>query len=133
MNKLKGQIVKIATSGNLSRVDVALSKEVVISAVVIDSPDTAAYLKKNNSVYVLFKETEVILSPDPDVRISLLNRIPGKISNLLSGDLFCEVTIETATGKIKSVISKDAWERYPMALNDQIIALVKTNEIMLQE
>ncbi|MCX2720025.1 TOBE domain-containing protein [Lentiprolixibacter aurantiacus] len=133
MNKLKGHIAKIKTSGNLSRVDVALSEDIVVSAVVIETPDTAAYLKKNNEVYVLFKETEVILSADPEVEISLVNRIPGKISNLLVGDLFCEVSIQTEVGEIRSVISKIAWERWPMAVKDPVTALVKINEIMLQE
>ena len=133
MNKLNGHIVNIESSGNLSRVDIALFKDILLSAVVIETPDTASYLKKNNAIKVLFKETEVILSPDPEVPISLVNRIPGKISAIIRGDLFCEVTIDTPVGEIKSVISKIAWERWPMKSGEQVITLVKTNEIMLQE
>ena len=133
MNKLKGHIVGIETSGNLSRVDLALNNHIIVSAVVIETPDTADYLKKDNAVYILFKETEVMLSGDPEVSISLVNRIPGKISELRIGDLFCEVSIDTAVGKITSVISTVAWEKWPMKQKDEVIALVKINEIMLQE
>ena len=133
MNKLKGHIVGIETSGNLSRVDLTLASDVVVSAVVIETPDTAAYLRKNKEVYILFKETEVMLSRDPEVAISLVNRIPGKISGLEIGDLFCEVCVHTAAGEITAVISKISWERWPMKQGDEVIALVKINEIMLQE
>ena len=133
MNKLSGNIVDIETSGNLSRVEVALSNGIKVSAVVIETPDTASYLKINNAIHVLFKETEVILSKDPEVPVSMANRIPGKISDLRVGDLFCEVSIQTPAGDIKAVINKLAWERWPLHSADQVIAMVKTNEIMLQE
>jgi molybdopterin-binding protein len=133
MNKLRGHIVDIASSGNLSRVDIALSETVKLSAVVIETPDTANYLRVKNTVHVLFKETEVMLSTDPMVAISLVNRIPAKVSDLLIGELFCEINMQTDLGEIKSVISKVAWEQWPLHVGDQVIALVKVNEIMLQE
>ena len=133
MNKLNAAIVEIETSGNLSRIDLVLAKKIHISAVVIETPDTAAYLRKNKSVYVLFKETEVMLSSDPKTTISLVNRIPGKITDLKIGDLFCEVRLHSPAGEITAVISKIAWERWPMKPGDEVIALVKINEIMLQE
>jgi molybdate transport system regulatory protein len=133
MNKLSGNIVDIETSGNLSRVEVALSNGIKVSAVVIERPDTASYLKINNAIHVLFKETEVILSKDPEVAVSIANRIPGTISGLLVGDLFCEITMHTDAGDIKAIINKVAYEKWPLQTKDQVIAMVKTNEIMLQE
>ena len=133
MNKLKGHIVGIETSGNLSRVDIALTENLRVSSVVIETPETASYLKESTSIHVLFKETEVMLSNDPEVAISLVNRIPGKITDLLIGDLFCEITIDIGIGEIRSIISKIALESWPLDSGDQVIALVKVNEIMLQE
>ena len=133
MNKLNAAIVEIETSGNLSRIDLMLDEKIPISAVVIETADTATYLRINKSVHVLFKETEVMLSTDPKTAISVVNRIPGKITDLKIGDLFCEVRLHSPAGEITAVISKIAWERWPMNLGDDVIALVKINEIMLQE
>ena len=56
MNVLKGNIESIDVNGDLSivRVNVAGS---VFSTIVIDTPETASFLKVKNEVKIIFKET----------------------------------------------------------------------------
>ena len=60
MNILKGNIDRIKVSGDLSIVEVKVG-ELVFSIILIDTPESADFLKIKNEVRVIFKETEVIL------------------------------------------------------------------------
>ncbi|MBT8205138.1 MAG: TOBE domain-containing protein [Eudoraea sp.] len=133
MNRLKGHIREIEVAGNLSRVTVELPTGIRVNAIVIETPETASYLELNRTIHVLFKETEVILLKDPQVSISLSNRISGEITSLKTGSLFCEVALQTSAGAIQALISKDTLDTWPLKAGETVTAMVKMNEIMLQE
>ncbi len=133
MNRLKGHIREIEVAGNLSRVTVALDEGITVNAIVIETPETASYLEPNRTIHVLFKETEVILAQDPDVTLSLENRISGEITGITIGSLFCEVSLKTPAGVIQALISKHTIDDWPLKTGTKVTAMVKMNEIMLQE
>ncbi len=133
MNKLQGHIRKVEVAGNLSRVQVELSGKIRVNAIVIETPETASYLQNNRPIHVLFKETEVILARDPDVGISLENRISGEVARVKEGAFFCEVVVRTPAGEIQSLISRETLNSWPIKSGDTVTAMVKMNEIMLQE
>lgn len=133
MNKLQGHIRQIEVAGNLSRVGVELTGDIPVNAIVIETPETASYLQIDRPIYVLFKETEVILAKDPELGVSLENRISGKVDSIKEGALFCEVLIQTPAGEIRSLISRETLGRWPIKTGDAVTAMVKMNEIMLQE
>ena len=60
MNILKGTIEKLTISGSLTLIGIKV-KTIDMSAIVIDTPKTAPYLKIGNTITVVFKETEVII------------------------------------------------------------------------
>ena len=111
----------------------ALPEGISLNAIVIETPETASYLELNRTIHVLFKETEVILAKDPKMAISLNNRIAGEITALKPGSLFCEVSVNTPAGTIQALISKDSLVNWPLKMGMQVTAMVKMNEIMLQE
>ena len=133
MNKLKGQISEVKVQGSLSQVTVSLGDATTIQSIVIETPDTAAYLREGNPINIIFKETEVILSLMDDIPISLVNRIKGSITDIKTGELLCEITVETAAGALTSIISRDAFELLGLKSGDPVTALVKQNEVMLSE
>lgn len=61
MNRLKGQIVAIDCNEHMSLVDVAVGGD-VYTATLLETPESADYLKVGNRVTLLFKETEVSLA-----------------------------------------------------------------------
>ena len=133
MNRLKGHIREIEVAGNLSRVTVELPTGISVNAIVIETPETVSYLELNRTIHVLFKETEVILAKDPMVSLSLENRISGKITALNIGSLFCEVSVKTPAGAIQALISKATLDSWSLKTGTAVTAMVKMNEIMLQE
>lgn len=132
MNNLKGNIESITTSGHLSLVKVNV-RGTTLSAIVIDTPESASYLKEGNSLNVVFKETEVIVAKGTEYQISLQNKISGKINHIESGELLSKVVVSTNVGDITSIITTNAVRQLQLNISDEITVMIKTNEIMLSE
>lgn len=131
MNKYHGNIVKVESHGALSMAAVALSGGVEISAIVIETPESASYLKEGSQISVLFKETEVILSTGPVEQIGIQNRIPGEVRLVETDALLSKVALETPLGELEAIIASSEVKFLGLAEGDQVTALIKINEVML--
>lgn len=131
MNQFKGNIAKISVEDQISVVDVQCDT-LMFKAVLLDTPETLPHLVQGADVTVLFKETEVIISTDLDPPISLRNRVKGPIKNVIAGDLLCELEIQNPAGNVRSVITKNAVEQLDLVPGKEVLAMIKTNEIMLE-
>ncbi|GAB5527880.1 MAG: hypothetical protein Roseis2KO_57520 [Roseivirga sp.] len=132
MNILTGKIASVTPSGELSLVGVSCA-DLLITAIVIDTPETAPYLKPDTTVKLLFKETEVIIGKGIDHQISLRNQVMGTITGLEKGTLLSKVTITTKVGEINSIITTQAANQLGLNIGAEACAMIKTNEIMLSE
>ncbi len=132
MNILKGNIESIAVNGDLSivRVNVAGS---VFSSIVIDTPETASFLKVNNEVKIIFKETEVIIGVGDMSGISLRNKMVGTVKSIDADILLSKLTLETPMGEITSIITSNAVEQLKIKPGMEVTAMVKTNELILSK
>lgn len=132
MNILKGIIKEISVNGELSivRIDV---KGLLLSTIVIDTPASTSYLKLEEPVTVIFKETEVILGIGDMKGISLRNKFKGQVVSLQSDELLSKVVVETEVGLISSIITSNAVNQLNIELGSEVTAMVKTNELMLSE
>ena len=74
MNVLKGEIETITVRTSLSLVGIKVG-QTRLSAIVIDTPETAPYLQIGNAINVIFKETEVIVGSGTEHHISLQNKL----------------------------------------------------------
>ena len=131
MNKLQGKILVIETFGDLSYISV-LAGDIVIKSIIIENQKNKAYLQKGALIYLFFKETEVILAKEEKpLSISLPNRIPGEITGLEEGALLSKLSLKSSVGKIVSIITTESLKDLNLQIKDQVIAMIKTNEIML--
>ena len=112
-------------------VTVSLAAGVEISAIVIETRDSASYLKEGSPISVLFKETEVILSTGPTGKIGIQNRIPGQVREVEAGDLLSKVVLETPFGDLEAIVASGELQALGLSAGDQVTALIKTNEVML--
>lgn len=131
MNSLKGNISSIKSHENLSIVKINVG-DYYFTTVVIETAETADYLKIDSEIRVLFKETEVLICLKPCPKISLQNRIDCNVKEILKGKLLSQINMQSSIGIIKSIITTNAVEQLKLKENDQVIAMIKTNEIMLQ-
>ncbi len=132
MNILKGTIEKLTISGSLTLIGIKVNA-VGLSAIVIDTPKTAPYLKIGNAITVVFKETEVIIGKGNTDAISLRNKFKGIIEILESKELLSKLTINTDVGKISSIITTNAVKQLKLEIGSAVTAMVKTNEILISE
>ncbi|CAM3548708.1 TOBE domain-containing protein [Flavobacterium chungbukense] len=130
MNVLKGIISEIQSHEGISLVKVK-SNDFIFSSIVLDTPDTADYLKQNKAVKIIFKETEVIVSKDLNLKISVQNQIPCLVKSLKKGILLTQINLLADRQIIQSIITTNACEQLNLKENDHVIALVKTNEVSL--
>ena len=132
MNRLKGEISSITTEGNLSLVTITCG-EITLKSVIIEKPGTVPYLKTGHPVNILFKETEVVIGKNTELPISLQNRIPCKIDRIESGKLLSKIVLKTSTDEIVAIITSNAVEQLALEPGLPVLAMIKTNEIMLSE
>ena len=132
MNILKGKIEKLTVSGSLTLVNI-LVENISVSAIVIDTPETAPYLKINNSINVVFKETEVIIATGNTDGISMRNKFEGVIKKVASKELMSKLYISTSVGTISSIITTNAVKQLNLNEGIAVTAMVKTNEILISE
>ena len=131
MNILNGIIREVITSDHLSlvRVDIDTS---LLSAIVIDTPESCDYLKKGHAVQVIFKETEVVIGKGADHKnISLRNKLTGTIGSIEKGDLLSKISMITNVGPVVSIITTASVEQLNLAKGDVVTGMIKTNEVML--
>jgi molybdopterin-binding protein len=132
VNKLKARICQIESTDQLSIVDFDANGD-TFTAIVIETPQTAGYLRVGNSVYLLFKETEVSLAKNLSGQISIRNCIHSTVRGVEHGKLLSRVVLNYAGTEIVSVVTSRSATRLDIKEGDQVTWLVKTNEISIME
>ncbi len=132
MNRLFGTITAIECNEHLSLVDVAADGG-VFTAMLLETPQRAPYLKPGNKVAVLFKETEVSLAKNLSGQLSLRNRVPCRVQHIRSGGILSEVRLDWRGHELTSIITTRAAQRLDLKVGDEVEALVKANEVTLAE
>lgn len=132
MNRLRGIIASVETSDHLSLVDVEVEGD-RFTAILVETPESAPWLKAGNPVAVLFKETEVSLAKELSGRISLRNRIAARVESIRKGKLLSEVRLDYRGRPLVSLITTRSAERLELAPGDAVEGLVKANEVTLLE
>lgn len=131
MNQLVGKITEIQSHEGISLVKLRTESNINFTSILLDTPETADYLKIGNSAKIIFKETEVIISKDLNPKISVQNQISCKIQSIKVGVVLSQIFLTFAGEKISSIITSNAYRQLNLSENDEIVALIKTNEISL--
>ncbi len=132
MNIIPGIVESVSVKGSLSLVRVKAG-QTLLTAIVIDTPETKSYLNAGAQVHVIFKETEVIIGPGQDHNISLRNKLTGRVTHIESGDLLSRLIVETTVGPVVSVITTNAVRNLQIEEGSEVTAMIKTNEMMLSK
>jgi len=130
MNRLKGRIKNLESSEMMSIVEVDVDGD-IFSAVVLETPGSAAYLKEGKPIDIVFKETEVSIGKGLTGMISLRNRIKAKIKSIERGSLMSKIILDYKQRDIVSVITTGSVQRLRLQAGDEVEWLVKTNEVAL--
>ena len=128
MNTLIGHINKIDEFEGLTLIEIQVENDILKSIVI--NNDSLTY-QINDKVELLFKETEVILGQKTDHLISLQNKLNCTIINIQKGKLLSQVHLQYRNFKLCSIITTNSVINLDLKINDNIVAYIKTNEIMV--
>ena len=130
MNNISGQISHIQAEGRFRLLEIqSLSNP--FKVIIIDNGNEE--YQKGDELRLLFKETEVAIATKKLPEISLQNQLEGSIESIESDQILSRLIIQTIHGPIASVITTSSVRRLQLALGHQVVAMVKTNEIMLSK
>lgn len=115
----------------MSIVSVRIDGKVTFRGVLLDTPESAPYLKRDHMVHVLFKEMEIAVTTRADLEISIENRMAGKIAEVETGVLMSRLTIETKIGRVIAILSTLSVDGMGLAEEMNVMIMVKMNEIIL--
>lgn len=130
MNKLPGEIKTIQTEGSLSLLTLSCCGS-ELSSIVIDTPETADYLREGARINILFKENEVVIAGNFKGKISSRNIFECKIKEIREGKLLSEISLDFKGNPLKSIITTASCKSMNLKPDDMIKAMVKTNEIII--
>ena len=132
MNKLKGKIVEIQSSDNISIIHVNVDGD-VLSSIVLEGKKGPLNYKVKDEVTLLFKETEVGLAKDLTGMISLRNRFKAVIKKIDKGPILAKITLNYKNNTIESIISSQSANQMKLKDKEEVEWLVKTNEVTLMK
>jgi molybdopterin-binding protein len=132
MNKLLGKITNIESSEHISIVDIDVEGD-LFSTVIIETPETADYLRIGKEVFMLFKETEVSIGKALSGNLSLRNRLKSKIKTIEKGTVLTKITLDYKGKDIISVITTRSTNKLDLKVGDDVQGLVKANEVIIMK
>ena len=130
MNIFSGKISNIEVSKSLSLVSVKIGTT-ELKVIVVETPDTALYLTRGTTVDLVFKETEVIVATAVLSPISIQNKIKGSIRDIEQGIILSKVCISSDIGDITAIVPTEALSQMELIEDQQVVVMVKVNEIMI--
>ncbi|MFN3326187.1 MAG: molybdopterin-binding protein [Bryobacteraceae bacterium] len=65
--------------------------------------------------------------------LSARNRLTGKVTDVRLGEVMAHVTVQVGETVIESVITRRSAEEMGLKVGDQVTAVVKATEVMLQK
>lgn len=131
-NRLDGTVTAIARGEVMATVRITLTGgQQVTAAITLDGADDLE-LAEGQAVTVLVKATEVAVATGDVGNLSIRNRLPGTVTEVVPGGVMTTVRIEIAGGSaLTAVITNDGAEDLGVVPGGAVTALVKSTEVSL--
>lgn len=130
MNKLQGAITAITTKDQFAMVSLVVKNQ-IFRAIVINVNAINPNLVIGQNVNILFKETDVTLSREIPVHISIDNQIPVIVDGIIMGDLLSKVRVSFQNIFVKTVVPAEFAASIKIGMS--LTMLIRSNELMLME
>jgi molybdopterin-binding protein len=79
-----------------------------------------------------FQEASVCVSKDCPGHVSIENKVPGVLKETRSSDLLCELSFDSAIGKIVSLISSQSYDDLQLEQGSEATILIRGIDISLE-
>ena len=130
MNVLSGRITEIEEEGKISLVTIDFNG-LKLHSLIIENVQSADYLKIGKTVDVWFKETELIVNPEPINTLSCPNQFKVKIEKIAKGKVLSKIKAFAHGNEINAIIPTRGLEKYDYREGNIVCFLLKSNEIVI--
>lgn len=128
MNKLRGIIVDIEASKFMSIVEAQCGEE-IFSAVALETPAGAEYLRVGKEVDLHFKEAATMVAKNLTGQLSVRNRCKGVVKDVKTVGVYATIRFEFLGTEVNATITARSAERLALAPGVEAEWLVKTQEV----
>lgn len=131
-NQLRGTIKAVIKGAVNGDVILDLGNGIEIFANITNEAIDDMQLAPGKNAVALIKASFVLLSPDPQIKISARNRLTGNILQLIPGAVNGEIKLELAGGKIlTAVVTRESIDEFSFAPGQSCTALIKASHVIL--
>jgi molybdate transport system regulatory protein len=131
-NQLLGRVIKIHKGAVNSEVVLRLKGEETITAIITNDSIKTLDLQIDTEAYALFKAGSVMLSTDPDLKLSTRNRFEGTVERIERGSVNSEVIVNLKGGNtVCSILTNAALDELQLGEGTPVIAFCKASSIIL--
>ena len=132
MNRITGIISKIESDSFLSIITVETDIG-EFSVVLLETPNTADYMREGKKVNLLFKETEVeIFKNCSFLKNTFLNMFDADLVCIENGKILSKLTLRSGNNTFFSIIPKNSVDLLDIKEGDSINFLIRPNEITVE-
>lgn len=132
-NKLFGKVAAIRGGAVNDEVTLSLAGgQHVVATITHESVETLG-LAPGAEAFALIKASSVLLGlPDPGLRLSARNQLPGKVTRVLPGAVNAEVALELdGGGTVVAVVTNDSVSALGLTEGSRALAIFKASSVIL--
>ena len=131
-NQFRGRISQVEKGAVNGILTLDLGDGLNIVATLTNDSIDELQLAPGKTAMALIKASFVLLSPDPQVKISARNRLTGTICALIPGAVNCEVKLLLPGGRtLSAVVTLDSVSELGLATGQPCTALIKASHVII--
>ncbi len=131
-NQLRGTVTAVHKGAVNADVILDIGDGLEIFANITNEAIEDLGLKPGRAAVALIKASFILLSPDPDIRISARNRLRGTVTEIIPGVVNCEIKLQLPGARVlTAIVTSDAVEELGLVKGAASTALIKASHIMI--
>ena len=130
-NQIQAQVISVESANVNAKIHLKLKSGQVLVSVITKEAVENLHIEENQTVTAIFKSSSVLLSTLEDEK-SEENRLKGIVTQIDTDAQNAKVLVDIGNyDKIVSVMPIDALEKMDLKIGSSVMAIIKTNDIMV--
>ncbi|MFJ1970388.1 molybdopterin-binding protein [Streptomyces sp. NPDC087903] len=130
-NQLPGSVTAITAGEVMATIRVGLAGGQDLTAAITREAVEELGLATGTAVLALVKSTEVSLATGRVEGLSIRNRLPGTVREIVTGGAMASVKVTVEGGELTAAITTDAVTDLGLSAGTPVVALIKSTELSL--
>ncbi|WP_457622432.1 TOBE domain-containing protein [Persephonella sp.] len=130
-NHITARISEIKEDQVNAQITAELSDGQTLRSVITKESLDQLELKVEDEIFMIIKASDVLIALPEEPRISAENRIKGKITRVIKGDVNSEVKISAGNTVITGIVTSESVEKLDLKEGKEVLAVIKASDIIV--